>query len=120
MASTMSNEFLLERLPPVRYKGPHPMREMFAVIIDDLPEEDRLIIEAIFFEGISLSEAAHRLGLGAKQSAHYRVNRALEMIRKKLEEQDYDIDSGRISSSVGPGDEDILRGDSSAANNTNT
>ncbi len=116
----MSNQFLLERLPPVAYKQEHPLREVFADIVDNLPEEDRLIIEAIMWEGISLAEAAHRLGLGAKQSAHYRLGRALGLVEDELKKVGYDVNSRRISGSTSAGDEDNVRDNGSATNNTNT
>lgn len=87
----MSNQYLLETLPNVTYKGgDHPMRERIADIVDGLPEQDRIIIEAIMWEGISLSEAATRLGLSARQSAHYRLKRALGLVRDELEKEGYE------------------------------
>lgn len=82
-----NHEWLLHLLPPAQYKQEHPLREVFAECVDNLPEEDRLIIEAIYWEGITLAEAAQRLGLGAKQSAHYRLNRALGLLKEALIEK---------------------------------
>lgn len=96
--------WLLELLPPAEYKGEHPLRELFADIVDNLPDEDRILIEAIFYEGLSLSEAAYRLGFGgaspkgiqegtaAKQTAHYRMNRALRLIREALDKEGFNVD----------------------------
>lgn len=82
------------------------MRELFAEIVDDLDDEDRRLIEAVFYEGLSLSEAAYRLGFGgatstgrnegraAKQTAHYRLNRALNQIRTALEKRGITHDDG--------------------------
>ncbi len=85
MSERQDQSWLLELLPPAQYKSEHPLREVFAEAVDNLPEEDRLIIEAVFWEGVSLSEAAHRLGLSAKQSAHYRLQRALGRLKESLE-----------------------------------
>lgn len=89
----MSNDYLLESIPPVTYKSEHPLRELFADIIDDMDPEDRIVIEAVFFEGVALSELAHRLGLGARQSAHYRLNRALGLVKGALEEKGFSIET---------------------------
>lgn len=78
------NDWLLHELPPANYKHEHPLRELFADAIDLLDEEDRLAIEAIYWEGITLAELAVRLGLGAKQSAHHRKKRAVANLKEKL------------------------------------
>jgi len=82
-------EWLLHELPPANYKHEHPLRELFADAIDLLDEEDRLAIEAIYWEGITLAELAVRLGLGAKQSAFYRKNRAVGNLKQILERIGY-------------------------------
>lgn len=87
--------WLLELLPPAEYKGPHPLRDVFASAVDSLPPEDRLVIEAWAWEGLSLSEIAKRLGLGAKQSAHYRLNRALGLLKIALATRGVDLDNER-------------------------
>lgn len=107
----MSNQWLLETIPPVTYKADHPLRNLIADIVDNLPDEDRLLLEAIMWEGVSLSEAATRLGLAARQSAHYRLKRALGLVRAELEKAgiEEDADTRRISLSVSASDEGDAR-----------
>jgi len=54
--------------------------------VEDLPEESRLLIEAIYFEGISLTEAAERLGVSKSWASrlHARTLQSLATALKTI------------------------------------
>lgn len=61
-------------------------REMIARAVDSLPEELRLVVEAIIYERLTYREAADRLGYKAHSQVYYKLDQATDMLREKLEE----------------------------------
>lgn len=84
-------EWLLHLLPPAQYKEEHPLRGLIADAVEALPDDDRLTLEAWAWEEIPLIEIARRLGLNARQSAHYRVQRALGLLKDELKERGFEL-----------------------------
>lgn len=58
-------------------------REAIAEAIDSLPEQDRFVIEAVFFECISLEELGSRLGVSKTHAWRLR-NAALKRLEQLL------------------------------------
>ena len=92
MEPSKDNTWLLELLPPAEYKSHHPLRGLFADCLDDLNPEDKFLLEAWAWEGLTLSQLSTRMGFGGKQTAHYRLNRALRALRQALKERGLDYD----------------------------
>ena len=59
-------------------------KDLIASLVDELPEEYRLIIEAIIYERLSFRDAAQRLGYKAHSHLYYKYQEALEMIGAEL------------------------------------
>ena len=57
--------------------------------LEALSDDHQMLIEAIYWERLSYSELAARLGLGAKQAAYDRVQRAVTALGKELEDRGY-------------------------------
>lgn len=79
--------YIFHHLPPLKYKGTHPMRGVFIEAVDALEDDDRRAINMRFWENLTYREIAENLGLSAKQSGHYRVKRALWRLEEELAER---------------------------------
>lgn len=85
-------DWLIERGIPVG-KGDHPLRELMADLLDEMEPDDRRILEAWAWEGLTYREIAEEFGLAGRQGGHYRVQAALKRLRKLLEERGINYDS---------------------------
>lgn len=56
-----------------------------AQLVDELPEDYRLIVEAIAYERLTYREAADRLGYKAHSQLYYKYEQALKMLQSGLE-----------------------------------
>lgn len=61
-------------------------KDSISRIVDELPEEYRLIVEAIIYERLTYREAADRLGYKAHSQVYYKFEEACEMLRESLED----------------------------------
>lgn len=69
-----------------------PVSDGFEILLDaleSLPDHYQAMIEAIFWERLSYSELAARLGLAAKQSAYDGVQRAIAALHDELKGRGY-------------------------------
>lgn len=61
-------------------------KDTISRIVDELPEEYRLIVEAIVYERLTYRDAADRLGYKAHSQVYYKFEEALELLRQELED----------------------------------
>ncbi len=52
--------------------------------LDNLPERERVLVEAVYFEGVTIEEAGSRLGLSKSWASRMHA-KALDRMRKQLE-----------------------------------
>lgn len=62
------------------------LRDELKVIVDELPEPERTVVEGIFWEQVPLRELARRLKM-SRSRCNTTLNRALELLSEKLKEQ---------------------------------
>lgn len=80
-------EWMIEGAGPLVDPIPHRYGEIVRECVDSLKPQDRYAVEMYFYERISLAEMAHRLGLKGRQSAAYRLGRALGHLEECLKER---------------------------------
>lgn len=70
--------------PPEEHAVQEETNSRLRGLLADLPEEDRQMVEALYFNGLSQREVAEALGVSRK-TIGYRHRRLLEMLRMQLE-----------------------------------
>jgi RNA polymerase sigma factor (sigma-70 family) len=71
----------------------HPLTDLIRDALEELPEEQRDLLLFYFYERRTLTEIADETGVTHKSSAHYRIDRALDALKKILAEKGLTDDS---------------------------
>lgn len=61
------------------------IKGLVADAVESMDDEDRTIIEALFWEGATLDEVAYRIGVGHRSTVLRKRDRALAVLKRKLE-----------------------------------
>lgn len=80
-------DWMLEGAGPLINPIPHEFGEVVKDAVDSLKPQDRWVVEMYFYERVPLSEMAARMGLSGRQSAAYRLGRALGHLEQALAER---------------------------------
>lgn len=87
-----AHNWLLENLAskPIVADIDHTLGDVVRKAVEELDEPHRSLLELSFWQRATYQEIAEIMGYGSKGSAYFHVHKAMEVLRRKLYEIDYD------------------------------